>query len=95
MSGVSNGLLHRMARLSQKNIDGALSILLLEFSEIYNSKRYTLPVLRKELADILGYSKESVINTLSKFNREGIIKVLDRKIEILDAPRLKQISKLG
>ncbi|HSQ45911.1 MAG TPA: cyclic nucleotide-binding domain-containing protein, partial [Lutibacter sp.] len=26
MSGISNGIFHRMARLSQKNIDGALSI---------------------------------------------------------------------
>jgi len=95
MSGVSNGLLHKMARLSQKNIAGALSILLLEFSTIYNSQKYTLPLHRKELADILGYSKESVINTLSKFNREGIINVSDRKIEILDTPRLIQISKLG
>jgi CRP-like cAMP-binding protein len=44
---------------------------------------------------MLGYSKESVINTLSKFNREGIINVSDRKIEILDVPKLEQISKLG
>lgn len=95
MSGISNGIFHRMARLSQKNIDGALSILLLEFSVIYNSKTYTLPVVRKELADMLGYSKESVINTLSKFNREGIIHVSDRKIEILDVPKLELISKLG
>jgi CRP-like cAMP-binding protein len=95
MSGVANGIFHRMARLSQKNIDGALSMLLLEFSVIYNSKTYTLPVVRKELADMLGYSKESVINTLSKFNREGIIHVSDRKIEILDVPKLELISKLG
>jgi CRP-like cAMP-binding protein len=95
ISGISNGIFHRMARLSQKNIDGALSILLLEFSVIYNSKTYTLPVVRKELADMLGYSKESVINTLSKFNREGIISVSDRKIEILDISKLEQISKLG
>lgn len=95
MSGVANGIFHRMARLSQKNIDGALSILLLEFAEIYKSKIYTLPVVRKELADMLGYSKESVINTLSKFNREGIIHVSDRKIEILDVPKLEQISRLG
>lgn len=95
MSGVSNGLLHRMARLSQKNIDGALSILLLEFAAIYNSNTFTFPVVRKELADMLGYSKESVINTLSKFNKEGIINVSDRKIEILDVPTLEQISKLG
>lgn len=95
MSGVANGIFHRMARLSQKNIDGALSMLLLEFSVIYNSKTYTLPVVRKELADMLGYSKESVINTLSKFNREGIIHVSDRKIEILDVPKLELISKRG
>lgn len=95
MSGVANGLFHRMSRLSQKNIHGALSILLLEFSEIYNSTIFTLPVVRKELADMLGYSKESVINTLSKFNKEGIIKVSDRKIEILDIEKLQQISKLG
>ena len=95
MSAISNGIFHRMARLSQKNIEGALSILLLEFSVIYNSKKYTLPVVRKVLADMLGYSKESVINTLSKFNREGIISVSDRKIEILDVPKLELISKRG
>jgi CRP-like cAMP-binding protein len=95
MSGVANGLFHRMTRLSQKNIDGALSILLLDFAVIYKSSSYTLPVPRKEFAEILGYSKESVINTLSKFNKEGILNVNDRKIEILDKKRLEQISKLG
>ncbi len=50
---------------------------------------------RQELANLLGYSKESVINTLSKFNREGIIKVSDRKIELINYEKLQQISKLG
>jgi CRP-like cAMP-binding protein len=44
---------------------------------------------------MLGYSKESVMNTLSKFNRERIMSVSDRKIEILDVKKLVQISKLG
>lgn len=95
MSGSSNGLYHRITTLSQKNIDGALSIILLDFAEIYNSNSYTIPMVRKELANMLGYSKESVINTLSKFNKEKIIKVSDRKIEILNVEKLKQISKLG
>ena len=95
MSGVSNGLFHRLTTLSQKNIDGALSILLLDFSKIYNSNNYTLPMVRKELANMLGYSKESVINTLSKFNKENIINVSDRKIEILNKEKLIKISKLG
>jgi CRP-like cAMP-binding protein len=95
MSGIANGLFHRMTRLKQKNIEGALSILLLDFAAIYKSSNYTLPVGRKELAEIVGYSKESVINTLSKFNKEGILKVVDRKIEILDLKKLEQISILG
>lgn len=95
MSGVTNGIFHRITSLSQKNIDGALSMVLLEFKKIYNSNSYTLPMNRIELANMLGYSKESVINTLSKFNKENIIKLTDRKIEILDSKKLKQISKLG
>lgn len=95
MSGISNGLFHRLTTLSQKNIDGALSLLLLDFARIYKSNNYTLPMVRKDLANMLGYSKESVINTLSKFNKEGIINVSDRKIEILDLAKLTQISKLG
>ncbi|NLP56918.1 Crp/Fnr family transcriptional regulator [Lutibacter sp. B1] len=95
MSGVTNGLFHRITKLSQKNIEGAIALQLLDFSEIYNSLNYTLPVVRKELGEIVGYSKESVINTLSKFNKEEIIKVNDRKITILDKDKLAQISKLG
>lgn len=95
MSGISNGLFHRLTTLSQKNIDGALSILLLDFARIYKSNIYTLPMVRKDLANMLGYSKESVINTLSKFNKEEIINVSDRKIEIINLKRLTQISKVG
>jgi CRP-like cAMP-binding protein len=95
MSGVSNGLFHRLTTFSKKNIDGALSILLLDFAKFYNSKSYTIPMVRQELANVLGYSKESVINTLSKFNKDNIINVSDKKIEILDMEKLIQISKLG
>ena len=95
MSGVSNSLLHRITTLSQKNIDGALSLILLDFAKVYNSKIFTIPMVRKDLANMLGYSKESVINTLSKFNKEKIITVSDRKIEILNINKLKQISKIG
>lgn len=95
MSGVSNGLFHKLTTIAQKNIDGALSIVLLDFARVYKSDNFTLPMVRKDLANMLGYSKESVINTLSKFNKEGIIHVADRKIKILDKKKLTQISKLG
>lgn len=81
--------------MSQKNIEGTLSILLLDFYEINSSKNFKLPMTRQELAQLLGYSKGSFINTLSKFNKEGIIKVSDRKIELINSEILEQISKLG
>lgn len=95
ISGVTNGFFHRITSLSQKNIEGALAIVLLDFSNIYKSNSYELPVGRSGFAKILGYSKESVIKTLSKYNREGIIKVDDRKIEILNMNKLEQLSKFG
>lgn len=95
MSGITSAMVHHISRFSHKNIDGALSILLCDFSSIYKSDSFTLPLNRKEVANILGYSKESVINTLSKFNKEGILKVQDKKIEILDKKTLKQIGDIG
>ena len=95
VSGMSNQLLHRLTSLSQKNIDGALAYILLDFRSIFKADAFELPMSRVELANMLGYSKESVINTLSKFNKEGIITVDDRMINIQDRTKLEQISKLG
>lgn len=95
MSVITNTLVHRISRFSYKNIDGSLSILLTDFSDIYQSDTFILPVNRKELAEMIGYSKESVINTLSRFNKEGILTVQDKKIHILDKKRLDQIGEVG
>lgn len=94
-SAITNRLVHHITRFNHKNIEGALSIILDDFSLVYQSSSFTLPVNRIELAKMLGYSKESVINTLSKFNKEGILKVQDKHIEIIDSERLKQISIKG
>lgn len=94
-SAITNRLVHHITRFNHKNIEGALSILLIDFSQVYQSSTFVLPVSRIELAKMLGYSKESVINTLSKFNKEDILKVQDKKIHIIDPKRLKQISVKG
>ncbi len=95
MSSVTNEIVHHISKFSHKNIDGSLSILLCDFSDIYKSDSFTLPVNRIEIAKMLGYSKESVINTLSKFNKEGILSVQDKKIKILDKTQLKKIGEIG
>jgi CRP-like cAMP-binding protein len=95
MSVLTNEIVHHISKFSHKNIDGALSILLCDFSEIYKTDSFILPINRIEIAKILGYSKESVINTLSKFNKDGILSIHDKKIEILDKKMLKQIGEIG
>ncbi|TAJ15385.1 Crp/Fnr family transcriptional regulator [Marinilabiliaceae bacterium JC017] len=95
MSDITNHIVHWLTRLKNKNIDGALAILLLDFQSLYESDKFSVPFTRKEMAGMIGYSKESLINTLSKFNKEGIIKVSEKKIQILQSDALKRIAKTG
>ncbi|MDD2386784.1 MAG: Crp/Fnr family transcriptional regulator [Bacteroidales bacterium] len=95
MSIKTNSLVRNISRFSHKNIEGSLSILLLEFSDIYNSDTFLLPVKRNEIGKMLGYSKESVINTLSRFNKDEILLVQDKKITITDKDKLINIAKNG
>lgn len=95
MSAVTNEIVHHISKFSHANIEGALSILLCEFSDIYKSDSFILPINRIEIAKILGYSKESVINTLSKFNKDSILSIHDKKIEILDKEILQKIGEIG
>ena len=95
MSLITNNLVHHTARFIHKNIEGSLALLLLEFSRIYGSNAFTFPMNRIELAKMIGYSKESVINTLSRFNRDAVIRVQEKQVEILDVQKLEKISKKG
>lgn len=47
------------------------------------------------MAHTLGYSKESIINTLSDFQRDGIITVSGKNLEILDITALGSIAEKG
>ncbi|PLW96052.1 MAG: hypothetical protein C0593_12560 [Marinilabiliales bacterium] len=95
ISSLTNEMVHWIMRVKGRNVDGAIALILLEFSEIYQSTDFELPVTRKELASIIGYSKESVINTLSHFNKDNIIRINEKNVSILDSKRLTLISQAG
>ncbi|MFA8450102.1 MAG: Crp/Fnr family transcriptional regulator [Bacteroidales bacterium] len=95
MSAMTSGLVHWMARLNSKHVEGALAIMLLEFCKIYKSYKFELPITRVGLAKMLGYSKESLIKTLSKFNKDEILSINDKEIEVLDLKRLGNIAEKG
>ncbi len=42
-----------------------------------------IPLTRQEIADSLGATVESVIRIMSSWSQQGIIRTMDRKIEIL------------
>ena len=82
------------ANRAQKNIIGRVADALLFFyQEIYENKKYNLPISRKEFGNFVDTSRESVCRVLSEFDNDKIIKVKGKKIEILDLNTLKTISK--
>lgn len=48
-------------------------------------------ILRSDLANIAGMATETLIRTLSSFKKEGLIRIEDRNIQILDLERLRKI----
>lgn len=95
MSGMTNRMVHWITRLSDKNVDGALSIMLLEFKRVYGSDNITLPVGRIELAEMCGFSKESLIQSLSRMHADGILNVKGKEVEILSVDRLQKIASFA
>jgi len=82
--------------LTYKQAFGRLADILLCLSDrIFKNAEFDLPLSRKELAELSGMSPETVIRMLKEFNEEGLIKIDGKSIEVIDYPRLKQISDTG
>ena len=87
---------HRFIDQHQKKIFGKVADALLYFScVIFNSPNFILPLSRKEIACMIGTSRESVSKQICGFESDKIIKVNGRCISILDMDKLKQISRVG
>lgn len=87
---------HNLINNAQKQNMGRVADALLFFSkEIYGSNSFTLPVSRQELADLTGITRESTSRILTNFNNEKIVNAEGRKITILNASLLTQISLNG
>jgi len=82
--------------LAHKQVHGRIAdILLYLSSEVYKSNKFTVSFTKKELAEFAACSHENVIMTLSKMNKEGIIRFEGKSLEILDHQRLLEISRHG
>jgi len=95
MSMTSHRQVKRMIMYSNKNVEGSLATFLIHYAHMTNSNTFKLPFSRKEIAETIGYSRESVIHTFTKFNKEKIIRVEDKRVELLNVDLLKQIKEKG
>ena len=95
MSELTNGVVHTLISLSHKNANGSLAMLILSVEKVFGSSRVILPFTREEMAAALGYSKESVINILSDFQRDGLITISGKNLEILNKKALQLIAEKG
>jgi CRP-like cAMP-binding protein len=87
---------HRFIDQSNKKTYGRIADMLIYFSRVvFSSTKFQIPLSRKEVADMVGTSRESAGRVLSKFNSEELIKISGRKIVINDMKKLEKISKLG
>ena len=86
----------KCANRTQKQSRGNLADVLLEFSErIFQSDTFVLPLNQSEMGNMVDTSRESISRILTEFDRDGIIRMTGKQIEILNKKSLLLISQNG
>jgi CRP/FNR family transcriptional regulator len=87
---------NRCVNRSQKQLRGKIADVLLEMSgPIYDSDSFTLPISQEEIGNLIDSSRESVSRILAEFEKDKIISVSGKKIEIIKRESLLMISAKG
>lgn len=90
------GLFEQIASLTQKQIPGRMADTLIYLSsKVYNSNPFSTNLIRQDLADLSGMTKESAIRVLKTFKEDDLIKIDGNQIEIINLPMLETISRNG
>jgi CRP-like cAMP-binding protein len=91
-----NQLLGIISNLSYKQMRGKLASALLYLGSESLAQEHLFGYLtRQDLADFASVSVESVIKFLKEFEHDGILKLQNKDILILDSDRLIQVSQAG
>jgi CRP/FNR family transcriptional regulator len=85
-----------MVSLSQKQMHGRVADALIYLTEdIFESRHIGSWISRQDIADYTGMSKDSAIRILKEFERDSIILLEGRSIDVIDMQRLNSISANG
>jgi len=95
-SGNYLAALDRMVGISQKQMHGRMADALIYLSEdIYNKQTIGEEISRQDIAEYTCMSKDSAIRVLKEFERDKIVGLHGRQIEVLDSGRLREIADKG
>ena len=96
MSSAADSVIKTRIDINTRQLRGRIAYILLFFSKhIYSSKTFSLPVSRKEIAELIDMSTENVIRVLSEFRKDKLIDIEGKSIMIMDIKRLEKIYELG
>jgi CRP/FNR family transcriptional regulator len=85
-----------MLLLGSMSAEQRLAAFLLSLSRRYrrlgfDADRFVLRMTREEIGNYLGLTLETVSRIMSRFQRDGLLRVHQREIELRDAERLREI----
>ncbi len=84
----------RMSSLSTKQVNSRFAELLLFMRTVlYQSNPFTLTISKKDIADLISTTPESVSRLISDFKDQGIISSNGKTIEITDFNKLESLCK--
>ncbi len=86
----------RCASRTQKQVRGKIADVLLEMSDyIFNSSIFTMPVNQEEIGGLVDSSRESVSRVITEFEKDGLIRIASKRVEILNKKSLQLVSANG
>ena len=95
-SGNYLAALDRMVGISQKQMHGRMADALIHLSEdIYRGKAIGEEISRQDIAEYTCMSKDSAIRVLKEFERDHIVSLNGRQVEVIDPSKLREIADKG
>lgn len=81
--------------LTQKNMEGRMAESIIYLTDKIFKNGSINYVSKQDLAELTAMTKESAIRVLKDFKEDGIIEIINQKINILNKKALEQVAKHG
>jgi CRP/FNR family transcriptional regulator len=92
----SSRIFKRFMNMMEKNSRGKVAFMLVCLANsVYQNNEYTMSLSRKDMADFLGISMESVIRILKELENDGLIQVNGKSFKLVNIESLHKVCEFG